>query len=235
MSRSRLIVHPGSGTDSIGSMVTKPVPSQARSRSRREALLRAAIGVLAEGGSKAVTHRAVAARAGVPLASTTYYFKSIDELTEEALRLHVTERVAELEALTAEAAEGGRTVEEIALRFADALVGRSREAMVAQFEVYLEASRVPTLREPVARALLAFEELAARALAALGARRPEEAALAFVAILDGFALHRLARPLDPERDAALLFDAMASLFVAYAMDEDEFEMWRARFRRPLAG
>ena len=55
-------------------MVTSAAPSQRRSRARREALLRAAVALLAEGGVRAVTHRAVADRAGVPLAATTYYF-----------------------------------------------------------------------------------------------------------------------------------------------------------------
>ncbi|HEX6382829.1 MAG TPA: TetR family transcriptional regulator, partial [Acidimicrobiia bacterium] len=71
-------------------------PRQDRSRQRREALLRAAIELLGETGVRSVTHRAVAERAGVPLASTTYYFSSVKELVEEALKLHVAERVADL-------------------------------------------------------------------------------------------------------------------------------------------
>ena len=57
-------------------------------------------------------------------------------------------------------------------------------------------------------------------LAALGARDPQGAAEAFVALLDGFALHRLARPRDPEREAAALFAAMRALFLEQVMDAD---------------
>jgi len=208
-------------------------PTQERSRRRRDALLRAAIEVLAESGAKSVTHRAVAARAKLPAASTTYYFESIDQLTEEALRLHVSERVAELEALAATAAAGGKSAEAVARRFAEALADRSREAVIAQYEVYLEAARVPALREPVAQALDAFERLAEASLAALGAHHPEQAAAAFVAMIDGFALHRLARP-DSDRDgAAALFEALRALFLSYTMDDDERERRLAKLREPL--
>ncbi|HEV7685792.1 MAG TPA: TetR family transcriptional regulator, partial [Acidimicrobiia bacterium] len=43
-------------------------PRQDRSRRRRDALLRATIELLGEIGAKSITHRAVAERAGLPLA-----------------------------------------------------------------------------------------------------------------------------------------------------------------------
>jgi TetR/AcrR family transcriptional regulator, regulator of biofilm formation and stress response len=206
-------------------------PSQERSRVRREALLRAALELISEGGARAVTHRAVSTRAGLPPASTTYYFDSIQQLTQEALRLHVAERMAELEQLSA-AAAGGRSVEDIARRFADSLAERSREAMIGQFEVYLEAARNPEMRESVNQALDAFERLAESILATLGARRPAIAAAAFVAMLDGFALHRIARQ-RKESDSEALFEAMRSLFISQVMSDAELEKWHERLRRPV--
>ena len=52
---------------------------------RRQALVEAAAELLVEGGFDAVRHRAVAERAGLPLASTTYYFESLDELVTAAV------------------------------------------------------------------------------------------------------------------------------------------------------
>ena len=52
---------------------------------RRQALVAAAAQLLSEGGFDAVRHRAVAERAGLPLASTTYYFSSLDELIAAAV------------------------------------------------------------------------------------------------------------------------------------------------------
>lgn len=208
-------------------------PSQERSRHRREALLRAALELLAEGGAKAVTHRAVATRAGLPLASTTYYFESIQQLTEEALQLEVAERIVALEALADVRAFAGRTAEDFAAQLVDALVARRGVEVVAQFEVYLEAARNPALERPVANALAAFERLASDALAALGARQPEQAATAFVALLDGFALHRVARPLPTDIEAEAMLDAIRALFVAQVMTPDELDHWHARLREPL--
>ncbi|WP_344424310.1 TetR/AcrR family transcriptional regulator [Pseudonocardia ailaonensis] len=52
---------------------------------RRQALTEAAGELLREGGFDAIRHRAVAERAGLPLASTTYYFDSLDELVTAAV------------------------------------------------------------------------------------------------------------------------------------------------------
>src|SRR5580698_1363770 len=153
-------------------------PVQDRSRARRAALVQAAVALLAEGGVRAITHRAVASRAGVPLASTTYYFESIQQITEEALRVHVSARISELQVLAVEAASGSGSADEVAEHFVEALLARDSAATIAQFEVYLEAARNPAFRQSVEEALGAFEELAFVTLSALGARRPAQAAAA---------------------------------------------------------
>jgi DNA-binding transcriptional regulator YbjK len=209
-------------------------PRQDRSRRRREALLRAAIELLGETGAKSVTHRAVAVRAGVPLASTTYYFRSVHELMEEALKLHVAERVAELQGMAAVAlSASGASPTDFAERLAQVLVANPAPTLVTQYQMYVEAGRNPALRPAVADALAAFEGLAAGMLAALGARDPQAAAEAFVALLDGFALHRLARPRDPEREAAALFAAMRALFLEQVMDAATRDQLHERLRQPL--
>jgi len=86
----------------------------------------------------------------------------------------------------------------------------------------------------VAEALAAFEGLAAEVLRVLGAREPEATAEAFVALLDGFALHRLARPRDPSREAASLVAAMRALFLEQVMDPAARDVLHARLREPLA-
>ena len=209
-------------------------PRQDRSRARREALLRAAIELLGETGVKSVTHRAVAERAGVPLASTTYYFRSVHELIEEALKLHVAERVSELEGLAEVALSvTGASVSQLAERMAEILVAAPTPILVAQYQMYLEAGRNPALQPAASEALAAFEGLIARVLAALGAREPQTAAGAFFALFDGFALHRLARPRDPETETAALFAAMRALFLEQVMDPDARNQLHDRLRQPL--
>ncbi len=51
---------------------------------RRERILDAALDVIAESGVHRTTHRRIAARAGVPLGSLTYYFGGIDDLLAQA-------------------------------------------------------------------------------------------------------------------------------------------------------
>lgn len=58
---------------------------QARGRERRAAIVAAAGRVLIRDGVAALTHRAVAVEAGVPLGSTTYYFADRPELVRAAV------------------------------------------------------------------------------------------------------------------------------------------------------
>jgi DNA-binding transcriptional regulator YbjK len=210
-------------------------PRQKRSRERREALLRAAIELLAEGGARALTHRAVAARAGLPAASTTYYFDTIQQLTDEALALHVADRVADMAELVPAASVPGSSPLEVGDQVVEALVDRVGDVLVAQFEIYLEAARNPQIRPTVAEALETFEHFTAVTLKALGVRDPEAAAPVFVAMIDGFALHRVARPRPREEEVVLLRRAIRALFVAEIMSDRERERWDARMRRPLPG
>ena len=58
---------------------------------RRRALIEAAARLLVREGLHSLTHRAVAAEAGLPLASTTYYFADLGEL-EAAAAGHIAEQ-----------------------------------------------------------------------------------------------------------------------------------------------
>lgn len=57
----------------------------AKGEARRTALLDAVLRVLERDGSGAITHRSVAAEAGVAVAAATYYFAGIDDLLVSAL------------------------------------------------------------------------------------------------------------------------------------------------------
>ena len=64
---------------------------------RREAILRATLRVIGAHGADAVTHRAVAAEAGVPLSATTYYFDSKEQLLQQSLLLAAREETERIE------------------------------------------------------------------------------------------------------------------------------------------
>ena len=210
-------------------MSTRPLTNRTESaRRRREALLRAATEIAGESGASAATHRAVAARAGVPAATTCYFFSSITELMAEALRTFVIERTGELTALT-EAFPDGASPDELGTAFAAMLLTGDRTSELAQIEAYLHAARGEELRGAVAEAMEAFEQAAAAALRAAGAPHPEAGARAFMALSDGFVLQHLANP-RPDDEAELLA-AMRALFIAFVMDDDERRAWGRRLQR----
>ncbi|MFI6317198.1 TetR/AcrR family transcriptional regulator [Nonomuraea sp. NPDC050556] len=64
-------------------------------------MLQAAVDLLREGGFAAVTHRAVAQKAALPLAATTYYFTSRDHLLAAAFAQLVDDDLTTLRAWTA--------------------------------------------------------------------------------------------------------------------------------------
>jgi TetR/AcrR family transcriptional regulator, regulator of biofilm formation and stress response len=173
---------------------------QARGERRCDAILEAALDVIAEHGVSAVTHRAVATQAGVPLASTTYYFESLDELLEAALLKFVNAEAERLAAVTERLGDAKLEPLETARLFRAEL----EEGSVAQFELYLEASRRPRLREVARSCLDLYASVAESALRASGAQRPEAYARAFVALFDGYGLHRIASGDDQGFEDALM-------------------------------
>ena len=198
-----------------------------RAQARRDALLRAAVEVAAERGAAGVTHRAVTERAGLPLATASYFFSSIDDLVAEALRAFVADEARRLSDLAGElsggAGSGGAaSPDEMAGALAEAAMPSGPLPWaLAQFETYLQAARDPSLREPVADALAVYEQVAEAALSAAGAPDAGSAAPAFNALADGFALHHLARP-RPD-DVGALRRALRLLHLGLLVERGESE------------
>ena len=66
----------------------KAVQRRSKGERTREKILLAAINVLALNGIKGTTHRAIANHAEIQLSLTTYYFKDIGELVQQAFQLN---------------------------------------------------------------------------------------------------------------------------------------------------
>jgi DNA-binding transcriptional regulator YbjK len=151
----------------------------------------------------------VAEEGEVPLAATTYYFSSKDELMEEALRKIAGEEVERLSKRAEELLAAGEgedlTADKLADLLADALRGEE-QGELPKFEIYLEAARRPGLRAACAHWLEAFCELGEAALRVAGADDPAGAARVLVAGVDGMLVHRLARGERPYPDPAMRED-----------------------------
>ncbi|TWS21447.1 TetR family transcriptional regulator [Tsukamurella asaccharolytica] len=76
---------------------------------RRREIVEAAAAVMVETGPDALTHRKVAARARVPLGSTTQYFATLDDLRAAALQLLIEDAEHWLDELEATFVREGAT------------------------------------------------------------------------------------------------------------------------------
>jgi DNA-binding transcriptional regulator YbjK len=178
-----------------------------RGEERRGAILQATVRLLATKGLGAVTHRAVAREARVPLAATTYYFDSKDELLAEALQVLAEAEVSRLSERINETTEQIRSNPLAAVTIlAEALLPEGVEAeraWLAQFEIYLEAARNPALRPVVEHWRTAFEALAESSLRAAGAPEPGRRAPLLIAGINGILLDRL-RSIGPDPQETML-------------------------------
>jgi DNA-binding transcriptional regulator YbjK len=180
--------------------------------------------LLAESGVKAVTHRAVAERAGLPLASTTYYFESIDQLTDEALRTATDVRVRELTRFTTEVPTPAKP-DDLGRAFLTTVISRPVADILAQLEVFLEGARTAEMRPAAAEAIEAFERVSEAALDAVGPPNDRGIAIALAALIEGLAVHRLARPLPRERELEIVLLAVRALLVAHLATDEEIDSW----------
>lgn len=90
---------------------------------RRQALVEAAADLILEGGIDAVRHRSVATRAGLPLASTTYYFDSLDDLVSCAVHFNSVRELDEMGDWVREVPQSSRAVDSTADLIVDLLIG----------------------------------------------------------------------------------------------------------------
>ncbi|GAA1985117.1 TetR/AcrR family transcriptional regulator [Amycolatopsis minnesotensis] len=175
---------------------------------RRAALVEAAAELLVEGGFDAIRHRAVAERAGLPLASTTYYFDSLEDLVTAAVEHH--SRV--------ELAQGRRCLEDLATRDRDVdaqadlvlelLLGpeqRDREAdaeaVLLRYERLVVTGRRKYLRPLMSELNVELRSLMLEIFERSGSPMTEDELYRLIALIDGAVVNALVA-VDPEPRAA---------------------------------
>jgi DNA-binding transcriptional regulator YbjK len=171
---------------------TAPRPSRrhtvvrASGKQRRLAIIQATLRVMAREGLRAVSHRAVAAEAGVPLASTTYYFRDLDDLiTESFLHWSALQQVQvegfyrrAVQILAAsgrepdESASVARELARVAAEYVIEQVTRHRKDRVLELAFLHEAARVPRLRAVVREQQVGFLDFLEQFHTALGSQMP---------------------------------------------------------------
>jgi DNA-binding transcriptional regulator YbjK len=174
--------------------------------SRLALIADAAITTLARDGMRGLTHRAVDRTAGLPEGSASYYFR-----TRQALLQATVERLAELtstDMLASAAMVDSPAMDSTAVppppgqelstfgALAAALVGSwltaGRERQLARYELSLEATRRPELRQTLVTTGAAIRAVIAGRFAAAGVPEPAQRAADFAAFIDGLLFDQIA-------------------------------------------
>jgi DNA-binding transcriptional regulator YbjK len=182
---------------------TGGVPTEKGER-RRTALVAAAAELLNAGGFDAVRHRAVAEKAGLPLASTTYYFASLDDLVVAAMERNGRDELAQVRAALGALPAAADPAAALELVLDQLLGPDSRddpESVVLRYERFVGAGRRPYLRPLMREMRGEFDALLVDVLARAGMRLDRKALLRLVAVVDGTVVNSLIEA-DPDPRAA---------------------------------
>ncbi|HWH25096.1 MAG TPA: TetR family transcriptional regulator [Pseudolysinimonas sp.] len=142
----------------------------------RKAIVRAAIGEVAERGLSRMTYRTLAARAGVTHGSVQHNFDSIEQVLEEALQLCLELGVMPM--------QEAKTPAEFVDSVVD-MVNADPAVHSFQFELILEARRRPSFRPHVERLYAAYWDAMKHALDSMRLDSSEEMVRALFAALEG--------------------------------------------------
>ncbi|MFC0598427.1 TetR/AcrR family transcriptional regulator [Streptomyces palmae] len=161
---------------------------------RRTVLADAAITVLAEEGTRGLTHRAVDRAAGLPSGTTSAYLRTRTALLTALVHRLVERDQAELQAL-GEATPVPRSAEELTEAIAGftelRLTGDGRQRSLARYACTVESARHPELREILVPRDNAAHTAVRAFLAAQGVAEAEARALTLLACVDGLVFDRL--------------------------------------------
>jgi DNA-binding transcriptional regulator YbjK len=185
--------------------------------SRRAEIADAAITTLARDGMRGLTHRAVDRAAGLPEGSASYYFR-----TRQALLQATVERLAELDTAemlpsTGLPVQSGHELDAFAAAAAAIIenwLTTGRERQLARYELALEATRRPELRDALVASGAAIRAMVASQFAAAGIRRPGQRAADFVAFADGLVFDQIAGAGTRNLTSADLVAAIRTLLAA---------------------
>ncbi|SHI59410.1 TetR/AcrR family transcriptional regulator [Streptomyces sp. 3214.6] len=171
----------------------------------RGALLEAAVRVVARGGLRKLTYRAVAAEAGVTHGLVAHHFGSRDTLLEEALRWCVTRSIE-----TSSLVPASGRLEDFAATLAD-FIAADPDIQAFQYELKLESSRRPELRHHVAMLYDAYRDAVRAALACFDVSQ-EMTEIVFAA-LDGLVFHQVTSGAPDRTEESV--DALRRLLAAH--------------------
>jgi TetR/AcrR family transcriptional regulator, regulator of biofilm formation and stress response len=160
-------------------------------------ILDATMAIIGEDGLQAVTHRAVASRAGVSLGAISHHFPTREELLRSTLRHAAAVEVERLERLALTLQSRAFEIRDWVHAMSAALGGdlkRNPSRHLAQYELLLACARDPELRGLSRAWRDAHLRVSEVGLRAAGSKAPEEHAQLLTAAVTGLLLKQLAYP-----------------------------------------
>jgi AcrR family transcriptional regulator len=216
--------------------------------SRRAEIADAAISTLARDGMRGLTHRAVDRAAGLPEGSASYYFRTRQALlqatVERLAELDSTDMppgtglppgtdmppradmppstgIPPSTGLPAPSGQDLDAFAAAAARIVESWLTSGRERQLARYELALEATRRPELRQALVTSGATIRARVASQFAAAGVRQPGERAADFVAFLDGLLFDQIAGAGARELTSADLRAAIRALLAAVTGCRDD--------------
>jgi len=170
---------------------------QRKTSERERPLMEATLRIIGRTGLDGVTHRAVAAEAGMSVGAVTHHFETRDVLVDAALRFALTREVGRLRALAFslqnKAFDVEAWIEQLVSWYARELSTHA-ETHIACYEAFLAAARGARHRPIVVEWFETWRQSAELALRAAGSREPRHHAELFISALIGIVLQQLAAP-----------------------------------------
>lgn len=164
---------------------------------RRDLILDSALSIAGEQGLHRMTHRAVDAAAGLPLGSTSNYFR-----TRETLLTAVIEHFAQLERgawddiAAVSHPVSGAELSGVMAEWVRGAVGVRRSVTLARYGILVQAALDPSWQQLLAPGADRVNTWATNWLRTVGSAAPERDAQMIMAMVDGMVLHQLSHP-DP--------------------------------------
>ncbi|MGH0037066.1 MAG: TetR/AcrR family transcriptional regulator [Myxococcota bacterium] len=186
------------GQDGDGSEST--TRRRPRGEQRRSDLLAAVIRLIARSGVGSVTHRAVAAEAGVTHRLTTYYFRTKENMVREAFRALAAQSVERARAASlswAGAPDRDSAIQGAVDAVTDVVLGGlhvTDGGTEAELSLVLEIPRQPELSRDYAEWQDAIESVLVEHASALDSDDPVADARLILAAIRGLQIERIARP-----------------------------------------
>ena len=195
------------------------MPVRRHEPDRRNRLIDVTLDLIAEVGVAGISHRKIAARAGVPLGSMTYHFDGMDELLFESFARFAGTIIKRFE----ERLGAARTIDEarnaaVSLVHEDLTGPQAARDAVLTFELYTLAAREPRFRTIT-------REWMRRSRVELERHFDPDTAHQLDALIEGLAIHRILDPEPPSR--ALTEQAIAKITATTASHKPQNRSQRA--------